>query len=91
LIQICPALEKWILNICETEGINVIELGLKGDLQGLMEYSKSRRSLNERSLIALFQEICQKTGNVSVRKLKCWITMLKDQNYKIDLNALRNG
>jgi len=91
LIQICPALEKWILNVCEAEGINIVELGLKNDLEGLKEFSKSRRSLNEKSLIELFNKICQKDENVNVRKLKFWITHLKDKNYKADIKALQNG
>ena len=91
LIQICPALEKWILNVCEAEGINVVEFGLKDNLDGLREFSKSRRSLNEKSLIDLFREVSQKAENVNVRKLKFWITMLKDQNYKVDINVLKHG
>ena len=91
LIQICPALEKWILNLCEAEGINIVEFGLKNDLEGLKEFSKSRRSLNEKSLIELFREISQKVENINVRKLKFWITYLKDKNYKADIKALQNG
>jgi hypothetical protein len=91
LIQICPALERWILNICEGEGINVAEFGLKDDLDGFKEFSKSRRSLNEKSLMGLFGEVCQKTENINIRKLKFWITMLKAENYKVDINQLKNG
>jgi hypothetical protein len=91
LIQICPALEKWILNLCEEEGINVADFGLRKDLDGLKEFSKSRRSLNEKSLVDLFSEICQKIENINVRKLKFWITLLKDKNYNVDINQLKNA
>jgi hypothetical protein len=91
LIQICPALEKWILNLCDVEKINVIGFGLPDDLGGLKEFSKSRKSLNDKSLSELFREIGQKTENINVRKLKFWITTLRDQNYKVDINQLKNG
>jgi len=91
LIQICPALERWILNVCEVEAINIVEFGLKEDLEGLKEFSKSRKSLNEKGLIELFRVISQKTENINVHKLKLWISTLKDQNYKVDINVLKHG
>jgi hypothetical protein len=91
IIQICPALEKWILEVCTAEGIILTEFGLANDLENLKEFSKSRSSIKEEKLIALFKEINKKTENVSVRKLKSWVTLLKERNYQVDVNALKNG
>ena len=91
IIQICPALEKWILHICEAENITLKDFGLNDELDGLKEYSKSRTSMQEEKLINLFKAINKRYNNTNVRKLKNWITLLKEKNYKADLNTIING
>jgi hypothetical protein len=46
---------------------------------------------HDNKLKALFRDISLKNHNVSVRKLIIWITTLKEQNYKVDINQLTNG
>ena len=91
VIQICPALEKWILNICATEVINLGDFELNKDLNGLKAYSKSRSSMKEDRLIRLFKVISGKSNNLNVEKLRHWIKELKEKNYKVDINTLING
>jgi hypothetical protein len=91
IIQICPALEQWLLNICGEEDISIGYFGINADLDALKEYTKSKASIYDKKLIALFAEINSKTENISVRKLKNWITQLKEKNYKADIKALQNG
>ncbi|HEX9514155.1 MAG TPA: hypothetical protein VF939_26870 [Puia sp.] len=92
MIQICPALERWILNICEAESIKLSDFGFKnGDLEDLKKYTKSRSSMQEENLITLFKAINKKSENISVRKLKSWITLLKEKNYRVDIKELTNG
>lgn len=91
VIQICPALEKWILSICATESINLGDFGLSEELEGLKEYSKSRSSMQEEKLISLFKIINKKQENLNVRKLKNWLKLLKEKNYQVDINELKNG
>jgi len=89
IIQICPALEKWILKVCETEHIDMSNFGVNA-FEGLKHYTKSLERLNNSILSALFSEINKKDNNINVRKLKNWIKILKEKNYLADINELKN-
>ncbi len=91
IIQICPALEQWILDVCGQEVIRIGDFGIDPDLEVWKKYTKSSRSMDDKKLKALFQEMSSKNQNINVRKLKSWITHLKEQNYKADIKALQNG
>jgi hypothetical protein len=84
-------LESWLLNICKDENINLVDFKLPPDLERLTEYTKSRRSVGDIKLRNCFKAINRKTENISIRKLKSWVTLLKDKNYKVDINDLING
>ena len=92
IIQICPALEKWILNICETENIDIAQqsIGLVHDLNLLKRYTKTITGINDVKLKALYKEIGLKEGNSNIKKLKGWINLLKNRNYQVDINELKN-
>ena len=90
IIQICPALEKLILKICEAENIDVSSFG-ENALDGLKYYTKSISRLNNPKLQSLFNEVNAKNENVNVRKLKVWVKLLKEKNYRVDINELING
>lgn len=85
IIQICPALEQWVLNICKEEKIEI-----KYDLEKLKKITKSMSSLDNIGLKELFNTIKDKDNNESVRKLKGWIKLLCTENYQVDLNELKN-
>lgn len=91
IIQICPALERWILNVCEHENIDLTIFGLVNDLEDLKGYTKRLVSLKNEKLRSLFTQIGSKDKNVSVRKLKVWVKHLKEYNYNADINELKNG
>lgn len=90
IIQICPALEKWILSVCDEEKINVESFGLINSLDGLKSVTKQMSSLKNANLKNLFSTISKKDNNVAVRKLKGWLKLLKEKNYQVDINELRN-
>ncbi|MBS1512752.1 MAG: hypothetical protein JST86_18050 [Bacteroidetes bacterium] len=90
IIQICPALEVFILTICKEEGVSLADFG-EGNLEELKRYTKSIVKLNDPKLIKLFNEINLKNGNVKVRKLKHWVSTLRNKNYSADINDLING
>jgi hypothetical protein len=91
IIQIRPALEMWILNVCEAEEIDLTNFGLSNNLMDLKRYTKRVLSIKDRRLTTLFTEISTKDNNESVRKLKWWIQVLKQKNYNTDINELKNG
>lgn len=90
IIQICPALEKWLLKICEAEQIDVSNFG-ENALEGIKYFTKSTSRLDNPKLQTLFNEINKKNENRSVRKLKTWVKTLKEKNYQVDINELKNG
>lgn len=90
MIQICPALEGLLLKICATENIDVSSFG-EDALEGLKRYTKSTSRLIDPKLQTLFSDISRKIENISVRKLKSWISILKEKNYQADINELING
>jgi hypothetical protein len=90
-IQIRPALERWIMNVCENENIELTIFGLKNELDAIKKETKSASSTNNDKLKSLFAEINKKVNNTSVRKLKNWIKLLKEDTYQADINKLKNA
>lgn len=90
-IQIRPALERWIMNVCENENIELTIFGLKNELDVIKKETKSASSTNNDKLKSLFAEINKKVNNTSVRKLKNCIKLLKEDTYQADINKLKNA
>ena len=90
IIQICPALEKWILKICEHEKIDIARYGFTNVVNEFAKYTKSRTSPEDKTLRRLFEEVSSKDTNPAVRKLKGWIKLLKEKNYQLYINELKN-
>jgi hypothetical protein len=88
IIQLCPALEGWVLGVCNQEGVDLN--GLPSDILGLRKYTKMQSSLTDPRLVSVFKSIAEKGKNDSVRKLKGWIEYLKEKNYQADINELIN-
>ena len=89
IIQICPALERLLLKICEIENIDTSDFGSDA-LEGIKYLTKSTSRLNNPTLQALFNEIRRKDENVIVKKLIGWVKILKEKNYQVDINELKN-
>ena len=89
IIQIIPALEQWVLNICREERI-VLE-NLPNDLEGFKKYTKKQSSIYNNDLKSLYYKMSEKDENISIRKLKSWLKLLLEKNYHVDLNDLRYG
>ena len=79
-----------LLKICETEKIGTNDFGDKV-MNGIKYFTKSTSRLNSPKLHTLFNEINRKNENVIVRKLKGWITILKERPYQVDINELKNA
>jgi hypothetical protein len=88
IIQICPALESWVLDVCNEEGIDLN--GLPSDITGLRKYTKTQSGLTDPKLMSVFGSIANKDKNDTVRKLKGWIKILKEKNYQADIKELIN-
>lgn len=90
IIQICPALEKWILNLCISKNIRMEEFNLPGELDAFRKYTKSKDRVEDENLQDLFKKIAS-LEILEVRKIRHWLTLLREKNYDVDINELRNG
>ena len=88
-IEINPAIEVWILKVCEQEKIDIGEFGLPDNLKELKRITKPQTSGNDKRFIHLFLKF-DMSSNRSVLKLKGWIKLLKEKNYQVDINELKN-
>ena len=79
-IEVSPAMEVWILRVCEQEKIDMkTEFQLPQNLKELKRITKSQTSVNDKRFIGLFLKF-KRSNNQSVLKLKSWITLLKEKN-----------
>ncbi|MFZ6025062.1 MAG: hypothetical protein ACOYVG_11495 [Bacteroidota bacterium] len=88
-IQISPAIEVWILEVCEQEKIDLAEFGLPSNLNDLKWVTKPQTSSTDKRFIDLFSQF-KKSQNKSVAKLIGWIKLLKEKNYQVEIKELQN-
>lgn len=89
-IELNPAIEVWILKVCEEEKIDLAEFNLPNDLKELRRITKPQASSKDKRFVDLFLKF-KISNNRSVLKLKSWITLLKEKNYSVDINELINA
>lgn len=90
IIQIRPVIEQWIINVCETSQISLIQFSLPNEIKSLKKESKSRESKKDIRFINLFRELLNKQCD-EVMKLKSWLEYLKNKKYNVDINELINA
>ncbi len=90
LIQVCPAVEKWILNRAAESNINLEECELPATLAELCAVTKTIVSQQDRRLIKLFKKL-KASGNPVVNTLIFWLTHLKEHRFQADLEALKKA
>lgn len=88
IIQVCPALEGWLWNVCKKGEIKSFEFAQS--IEKLKVLTKTKTSIKDSRLKNLFKEISQREDLIEVRKLKGWIKLLKEKNYQVDINELKN-
>jgi hypothetical protein len=87
IIQIRPVVEKWILEICKENEINLADFNLPADLKTLLRITKSVGSRKEHRLVRLFKEMKNKNCP-PVLELKNWIEFLRNNKYNSNLDLL---
>lgn len=88
-IQICPAIETWILEVCKREKIDMAEFGLPDKLNDLKRVTKPQTSIRDKRFIDLFLRF-KKSENKSISKLIGWVKLLKEKNYQVEIKELQN-
>ncbi|MGN6268219.1 MAG: hypothetical protein ACTHM5_21275 [Ginsengibacter sp.] len=88
IIQICPAMERFILSNVTQAGISLNEFDLPSDLDLLKKESKSVNSKSDQRFKKLFKTLKQQNAP-EIQKLCNWIKYLKETNYQADVSVLR--
>jgi hydrogenase maturation factor HypF (carbamoyltransferase family) len=88
IIQISPAMERFILSNANAIGISLEDYQLPSDLTLLKKESKTVNTKNDRRFKQLFKTLIN-NGAPEIQRLRAWIDYLKEQNYLAYLNTLR--
>ena len=88
-IQICPALEKWILTECNKGGIDTADkkYNLPTTLKGLTDL-KGLAQRNDLRFKMLFKDMLENEQCDEMIELKRWLLFLKENNYNTNLDLL---
>lgn len=89
MIQIAPAMERFILTSAEAVGISLSTYGLPETLDALKKVSKTVNSKNDPKFKGLFKAM-KKASAPGMLRLAAWISYLKDRNYNVDIDELKN-
>lgn len=89
MIQIFPAMERFIMSSAAGVGISLTDYDLPTDLARLKKESKTANSKNDTRFKKLFKALDQ-NGAEEIQRLSAWIAYLKDKNYNADINEI-NG
>lgn len=88
IIQISPAIEKFILEAAHTANISLLDYGLPTELPALMKVTKSTNSKVDPRFKKLFRDLKRSEGT-HIATLTKWIIYLKENRYNIDIELLK--
>jgi hypothetical protein len=89
IIQISPAIERFIINNALAAGIALTDFGLPSDFDLLIRESKKVNSKNDPRFKRLFRSLMQ-FGAPDLQRLSSWVSYLKDNNYYVDLAVIQS-
>ncbi len=90
-IQLNPPIEKWIINICEDEKIDLSKFSLPSEVRKLRYITKSQIVGETKELNRLCDELI-KSENGTIIKLKKWVEyILSNFDKLIDYNYFENA
>lgn len=88
IIQIFPAIEKFIINAVEECELDLTHYDLPDEFNELKKVSKSVSSKFDKRFKQLFRDL-HSSGSVELTILAKWVSYLKDHPYNADLNELK--
>lgn len=89
IIQISPAIERFILDCANGTKVDLADFGLPTNLDLLKKESKSTNSKNDTRFKNLFKQI-RKNQSPEFEKIYNWISYLKANTYHVNLNTLKS-
>ncbi|MBS1916631.1 MAG: hypothetical protein JST87_10135 [Bacteroidetes bacterium] len=90
IIQLCPALERWILSVCEEANINIEDYGLPNNMERLKKITKSELADETLELRNLCNALVSSESS-TISRFARWISYLKENKYQTDINELKNA
>lgn len=88
IIQINPALERFLMSGAESVNITLSDFDLPTDIDRLKKISKSISSKEDPRFKKLIRSIIN-AGAPEFSKLALWVGYLKDKNYQVNLDELK--
>jgi len=87
VIQVSPAIEKWIMSECKKGKINMEEFGLPGDLSGLRRM-KGLAQRNDNQFKDLFKMMVATEDCDEIIEMKRWLIFFRDNNIQTNIDLL---
>jgi hypothetical protein len=88
IIQVSPAMERFIMDNAIAVKISLPDYGLPGELESFKKLSKTVNTQKDVRFKALFNALYQAEAKDMIR-LANWVGYLKEYTYQVDLNVLR--
>jgi hypothetical protein len=89
IIQISPAIERFIFANAASLNIDLTDFGLPSDFELLKRESKRVTSKNDERFKNLFRHLIRNNAP-DINRLWTWVAYLKEHNYDADFEVLRN-
>lgn len=87
-IQICPAIERFILDNVACCNLSLSDFGLPTELNEFKKLTKSADSKHDDRFKRLFKAM-DRHGAAEVKRLTLWIKHLKEYQYNADISVLK--
>lgn len=87
LIQLSPAIERWLMNECGKGGINLADFGFPDNIKGWKSL-KSRTQRNDEKFKDLFRLMLKNENCDEIIELKRWLEFFRNNNYNTNLDLL---
>jgi hypothetical protein len=88
IIQIVPAMEKFIISNAHSVDISILDYNISNELDSLKKESKQQQSKKDERFKKLFRDL-KKSGAADIITLSNWIKYLRDNNYNVDIEYLK--
>ena len=85
-IRISPAMDQFILDCANEQGVNLIDYGLPTELEELTKVTKDVKAKNDTRFKELFKSLKE---SEEMKKLRSVLNYLNDKQYKCDTAELQ--
>lgn len=87
VIQLSPAIERWILEQCKKANINLADFGIASTLDALVDL-KGQMQRSDVRYKKLFKQMLKNESCGGIIELERWLIFFRENNYNADLDLL---